>query len=540
MKNPWNLKNKSVLIVEDYDKMRQLLREMLVPLEPARIVVGKNGKEAIALLEKNAFDIVLCDYKLGNGKDGQQVLEEARHRNLLSHAAIFFIITTENTSKMVMGAIDYFPDDYISKPFTQSQIHTRLERAFQRKAKLEGIAQAINNRNFSKALRLCDQKLQEEANGLIEVQKIKGDLLCKLGLLDEAEQYYIHLLKDRNITWARLALGKVYFQKKNYTEAEIQFESLVNDNPAYVHALDGLAETLEVQGELERSQYILERAIDLSPKSSVRQRKLGAVALQNGDYEIAEKAYADAIQIGRNSCFGSLTDLTGLTKSLISQEKTTEALEAIENIQQDYKNNPDENLYIPLCKSMICLKTKNIDECEKNLDLVFKNLNKRTGVLSPEVVLEITQTCLTLDNPGLTDKIIKQLVSDHSENERLLTQVKTLYDKAGKLDEASEIIESTRQEIIRINNEGVKMVRSGKLEQSISYFIQAAKGMPNNATINFNAAYSMIRQMKESRETGRYFGLCRKFMEQGHKVDPSNQKYYQLLKLTEDLSNEAA
>jgi hypothetical protein len=118
--------------------------------------------------------------------------------------------------------------------------------------------------------------------------------------------------------------------------------------------------------------------------------------------------------------------------------------------------------------------------------------------------------------------------------------VKTLYDKAGKLDEASEIIESTRQEIIRINNEGVKMVRSGKLEQSISYFIQAAKGMPNNATINFNAAYSMIRQMKESRETGRYFGLCRKFMEQGHKVDPSNQKYYQLLKLTEDLSNEAA
>ena len=73
--------------------MRQLLREMLVPLEPTRIVVGKNGKEAITLLEKNAFDIVLCDYKLGNGKDGQQVLEEARHRNLLSHAAIFFIIT---------------------------------------------------------------------------------------------------------------------------------------------------------------------------------------------------------------------------------------------------------------------------------------------------------------------------------------------------------------------------------------------------------------------------------------------------------------
>jgi hypothetical protein len=78
------------------------------------------------------------------------------------------------------------------------------------------------------------------------------------------------------------------------------------------------------------------------------------------------------------------------------------------------------------------------------------------------------------------------------------------------------------------------------LEQSISFFIQAAKGMPNNATINFNAAYSMIRQMKRTRETGKYFSLCQRFMEQGHKVDPGNQKYYQLLKLTEDLSNEAA
>lgn len=538
--NLWSLKNKSVLIVEDYDKMRQLLREMLTPLEPAKIAMAKNGKEAITLLEKNAFDIVLCDYKLGNGRDGQQVLEEARHRNLLSHAAVFFIITTENTSKMVMGAIDYFPDDYISKPFTQSQIQTRLEKASRRKEKLEEIAQAINVRNYSKALDLCDQKLRNEENGLTEVQKIKGDLLCKLGLLDEAERYYIRLLEGRNITWIRLALGKVYFQKKNYAEAEVQFELLVNENPAYVHALDGLADALEMQGQLERSQYVLECAIDLSPKSPVRQRKLGAVALQNGDYEIAGKAYENAIMVGRNSCFGNLTDLTGLTKSLIGQDKVNEALEAIENIQQDFRNHPDGDLYVSLSKSIVCLKTEAKDDCEKHLDLVFKNLNKRMGVLHPETALEITQTCLTLDHPELTSKIVKQLVNDHSENKKLLGQVRSLYEKAGKLDEANEIIENTRQEIIRINNTGVKMVRAGELEQSISFFIQAAKGMPNNATINFNAAYSMIRQMKRTRETGKYFSLCQRFMEQGHKVDPGNQKYYQLLKLTEDLSNEAA
>ncbi len=536
----WSLKNKSVLIVDDYDKMRLLMREMLMPLGPAKMAMARNGKEAIEFLERNAFDIVLCDYKLGNGRDGQQVLEEARHRNLLSHASIFFIITTENTSKMVMGAIDYFPDDYISKPFTQSQIQTRLEKASRRKAKLGEIAEAVNARNFFKALSICDQKLQEETSGLTGIQKIKGDLLCKLGRLDEAERYYINLLEVRNIPWARLALGKIYFQKKNYAEAEVQFESLINENPAHVHALDWLADTLEIQGQLERSQHILERAIDLSPKSPVRQRKLGAIAFRNGAYDTAGEAYGNAILTGRNSCFGNLADLTGLTKSLINQDKIKEAFESIDTIKQNFKNNSDAHLYIALSQSILYRETNDLDACEKNLNIVFKNLNKCIGALHPETALEITQTCLTLNNHELTNKIVKQLVNDYSENEKLLDQVRQLYAKAGRLDEVNEIIQSTRQEVVRINNEGVKMVQEGKLEQSINFFIQAAKGMPNNATINFNAAYSMIRQMKKTREMGKYFLLCQRFMEQGHKVDPGNQKYYQLLRLTEELSNETA
>ncbi|MCB1934861.1 MAG: response regulator [Nitrosomonas sp.] len=538
--NLWSLKNKSVLIVDDYDKMRMLIREMLMPLGPAKVVMSRNGKDAIEQLEKNKFDIVLCDYKLGSGRDGQQVLEEARHRNLLSYAAIFFIITTENTSKMVMGAIDYLPDDYISKPFTQSQIQTRLEKASRKKAQLVEIVQAMSARNFSKALSICDQKFQEKTYGQTELQKIKGELLCKLGRLDEAEKFYIDLLAERNIPWVRLALGKVYFQKGNYTEAEVQFESLVNENPAYVHALDWLADTLEKLGQSERSQGMLERAIDLSPKSPVRQRKLAATAFKNGAYDMAEEAYESAIKEGRNSCFGDLADFTGLTKALICQDKTEEALEKIDNINKDYKQNSDAQFFSALSKSILYRELNDLNACEDNLEVVFKALNKRVGGLDVETALDITQTCLTLDNQALTTKIVKQLVNDYSENEQVLDQVRSLYEKAGKLDEANEIIQGTREEIIKINNEGVRMVQDGKLEQSINFFIQAAKGMPNNATINFNAAYSMVKQMKKTGEIGKYFSLAQRFMDQGHKIDPANQKYFQLLKLTEDINNEAA
>ena len=538
--NILNLKNKSVLIIEDLDKMRLLVREILSPLMPEKITMARNGKEAIESLEKQRFDVVFCDYKLGSGKDGQQILEEARHRNLLSYNAIFIIITAENTSTMVMGAIDYLPDDYISKTFTPSELQNRLEKALRKKASLKQIADTIKDKNYSKALTLCEQKLRENPAGQTEILKTKGELLYKLGRIDEAEDFYKTLLDERNIPWIRQALGQVYFQKGNYFQAQLQFESLVKDCSANVAALDWLALTLEKQGELKRSQAILEQATEKSPKSPIRQRKLGEIALRNGAYEVAEKAYEYAIMEGKHSYFGNMSDLSGLTKSMINQGKTEEAHQSIKNLQKEFKNNPETRFHAAIASSILYRETNELDKCKENLETVSNLIYSQSENISPQTALDITQSCLAVDNLEMAGDIVKQLVSNHFENEHLLNQVRDLYEKAGKLEEGIEIIQSSKQEIIKINNEGVKLAKDGKLEQSIDFFIQAAKGMPNNATINFNAAYSMIQQMKKTGEIGKYLPLSKQLLEQGHKIDPYNQKYFQLIKLTEDLNSQAA
>lgn len=538
--NILNLKNMSVLIIEDFDKMRLLVRDILSPLMPEKIVMARNGKEAIELLEKQRFDIVFCDYKLGGGKDGQQILEEARHRNLIGYNAIFIIITAENTSTMVMGAIDYLPDDYISKPFTPSELQNRLEKALRKKSSLKEIANAIKDKNYSKATALCEQKLQEKTGGQTEILKTKGDLLYKLGRIDDAEDFYKSLLDERNIPWVRQALGQIYFQKGNYSQAQLQFESLIKDSPANVIALDWLAATLEKQGELDRCQKLLEQAIEKSPKSPVRQRKLGEIALQNGAYEVAEKAYEYAIMEGKHSCFGDMSDLSGLTKSMINQGKTEEAFKSIESLQKDFKNNPDTRLHAAIASSILCRETNELDKCSEYLKTVSSLIKSQPENMSPQTALDVTQSCLAVDNLEMAGDIVKQLVSNHFENEHLLNQVRDLYEKAGKLEEGNKLIQSSKQEIVKINNEGVKLAKDGKLEQSIDFFIQAAKGMPNNATINFNAAYSMIQQMKKTGEIGKYLPLSKQLLEQGHKIDPQNQKYFQLVKLAEDLNSQAA
>ncbi|HET8706876.1 MAG TPA: response regulator, partial [Pseudomonadales bacterium] len=108
--------DKRVLVVEDHAEMRTQLKSMLERMNLRNVEVVVNGEEAIERLKARQFDIILCDYELGRGKDGSQVLEEARVENLLKSSAVFVMITAAQTVEMVMGALEYEPDGYIAKP----------------------------------------------------------------------------------------------------------------------------------------------------------------------------------------------------------------------------------------------------------------------------------------------------------------------------------------------------------------------------------------------------------------------------------------
>ena len=72
-----NLKDARVLIIDDFEGMLRMLREFIRVAGAQQIDTAKNGKDAVAALAKHKYDVVLCDYNLGEGKNGQQILEEA-------------------------------------------------------------------------------------------------------------------------------------------------------------------------------------------------------------------------------------------------------------------------------------------------------------------------------------------------------------------------------------------------------------------------------------------------------------------------------
>ena len=118
------------LVVDDMPDIRVALTKMLRTFGAEQIDFVANGDQAIEACSSRTYQLVLCDYNLGDGRDGQQVLEELRFRNQLNNTSIFVMVTAESSREMVLGALEYQPDDYITKPITLPFLRQRLDRVW--------------------------------------------------------------------------------------------------------------------------------------------------------------------------------------------------------------------------------------------------------------------------------------------------------------------------------------------------------------------------------------------------------------------------
>ena len=150
----FNLENLSILIIDDFSEMRNACRRMLTEYDPEAVDDCANGNDALEKMRRKKYDIVLCDYNLSESKDGQQILEEARHEGILDYSSLFMVITGENTRAMVMAAVEYEPDDYLTKPFTKEVLIKRLQRLIYRKQGLNLVGEALAEKNYNKAITL--------------------------------------------------------------------------------------------------------------------------------------------------------------------------------------------------------------------------------------------------------------------------------------------------------------------------------------------------------------------------------------------------
>ncbi len=536
----WNASGneRQILIVDDFSDMRLAVRRMLRDLGEEHADFASNGKGAIEKIRQNAYDIVLCDYNLGDGKDGHQILEEAHHMGLIKPSCIFIMITAETARYRVLGAIECQPDDYIAKPFTKELLQLRIAKAIRKKEELMEIYEAMFDKRYPDAIRIAEEKLVSKSRYTLDVAKLLGSFYLKTERYEKALEFFQKIMAQKYMPWAKFGLGQAYYHLKAYGKAVVVFDELISENPYYMDAYDWSAKCHLALEEKMLAQEKLLKASKISPKTISRQCILGELAKENGELDIAASAYRSAIQYGAHSCFKSAKEYLGMNDVLLERGDMLKALSNLQEARAQLKERAVDLLQVVTATADLHIAKGGKAEANRFLAQAEKIYQENQGTIPDDVSLKLAETALTLDEVRLGTAIVGTLAENNHDDEALLERLRAVGEKTGHSETLSEIINKSTEELRALNKEGIRLAESGQLEASLELLERASEKAPNSKAFNLNAALAAIMLMKKDGVNAQLMQKARHYLDRVERAGKADQRHAELTRMLKALKGQ--
>ena len=481
-----SLTKKRVLIVDRHAPARDSLRLMLGALGVILVHGAGNSAEVLRQVKGNRFDIILSDFVLDDGRDGQQLLEELRHAHLIPLSTVYMIITSERGHTNVVALAELAPDDYLIKPFTADQLQIRLVKAIYKKHVLRAIYEQIERGALQEAIAACDRVIQQQPLFTNDALRFKGELLHTLGKTHEAEEVFRRVLEGRVVPWAKMGLAVALRDRGALDEAEQLAEQVTQEAPDYLSAYDFLASVHEAQGRLQDAQHCLQRAADASPHNTVRQRLVGDVAARNKDLLSAEKAYGKVIERSRGSSLRTVDDFANLSRVLVERGDVAASRKIAADMKREWRGDKQAELAALVTESLCLSHEGSADKAQHLVDqaLALQKTVEAEAVakgkhVSQRLAVDLAHACYATGKEGDAARIMRQVAAENHEDTHLIGHITSVFEKTGQPDAGKALLDQVGKEIIALNNKGVMAARSGDLEGAVQLLIQAAEQVPN-------------------------------------------------------------
>ena len=519
----------SVLVIDPNPGMRANLQNMLSLANITKVEFAVNSGTAIRQLSKRSYDIILCEYDLGggqDGQDGQQLLEDLRHHKLIGLFSIFIMLTSEGVYSKVVSAAELTPTDYILKPFTVEVLSQRITRAIERRSVFLPTYQLISQGNLREAIKSASAAEITHPRYAADFVRLRADLHVSLGEFAEAEHLYSDTIASKPVGWAQLGLGRALFAQGRVEEAEKVLNILIVDNPKLMAAYDLLARCHEASGDSAGAQKILEDAVSISPHVIRRLRKLGEVALEAGDVGAAEKSFKQVVAKAKYSEFRNPEDHVNLVKTLIRKGDAAQASGVIRDMEKSLRGNSN----VDICRS---ISVALLHESAGNKEAAVTELSSAVGAvrtaagLSSELKIGLARSCLGNSLDKEASEVMLAVMNDVNSGVSM-QQVMQVFSRAGRPDLAEGLGIQLKQQSHELLSVAAEKTNMGDFKGAVQTLLEAKHKSPGNLPVMIALVQGILRQLNELGWDHPLAEVCHAQLDTIAKLDPAHPKLQQL------------
>ena len=523
------------LIVDDFESFRMSVRQMLRSFGAEQIDVVGNGKDAVQKCTYERYDIILCDFNMGNGQNGQQVLEELRFKKRLKHTSLFILITAETSKDIVVGTKEYQPDGYIAKPITKAVLQKRVDNLILQREALLPINRELDLENHPKAITLCTQEIQKGSRYQSWCYKTLAHLYYLTGDYSHSQKIYTDVLSKREIAWARLGLGKVQMGQQQYIAAIEQFKTVISDSPDYLEAYDYLSSAYEKLGKRKFAQQTLQNAVAISPRAIPRQQQLGKLCQANQDIESAIDAYRATVKHGNNSVYDSADNYLNLGRNLSdasegdqsenAQGLANEALSVLEKTTRRFENK-EVQANAHLIEARVHIGQNNELDSKASFAKAESLIDESS--INAETGIELAKTLYRLDKTERAEKVLHQLAQRFEDDPNVISNIEELLDEPVSLRQKIKARE--------LNKKGITLFEEGQLEKAIETFKDALKETPKHPALNLNLVQVALKFMEKQGTAKENIPFLKSTLDHVKHIPSQHRQYKRFVTLSKKVS----
>jgi tetratricopeptide (TPR) repeat protein len=296
--------------------------------------------------------------------------------------------------------------------------------------------------------------------------------------------------------------------------------------PQFMATYDFLGKLMAESGDKKGALDVLQQARQIAPGTMSRIRELSSLAVTTGQPELAEKIMRETLIKHKHSPVRQANDYAVLSRALIDQGKTQEALTVVKDAKKTFSDS-HSNVLLAVMESTVHHAAGNEELAQAALEQAMTS--GELNSLSADALVTMADACFAQGREEDATRLLHQAVQNNHEDASIKNKVHAAMMAAGKdASEASALIEASAGELIRLNNDGVRKAQAGQLAEAIDLLCEAADRLPNNLQILGNAALVIALDLVRNGKTSVKLNQCLAYRESLMKKSPNHPKLEQI------------